>query len=63
MMIMYMNNKYYFWNEGKEYILTVRWDKQKRPIIKGTLEEIERFAESHPYGLTRKELEEIIGEE
>ena len=60
MMIVKFNNKYNFWQEGNDYILTARWDKEKRPIIKGTLPEIELFAERHPYGITRKELEEII---
>lgn len=60
MMIVKFNNKYNFWQEGNDYILTARWDKEKRPIIKGTLQEILLYAERHPYGITRKELEEII---
>lgn len=59
MMIVKFNNKYNYWEDGKDYILTARWDKDRHPIVKGTLEECTRFAEQHPYGVTRMELEKM----
>jgi hypothetical protein len=60
MMIVKFNNKYNTWEDGKSYILTARWDKERRPIVRGTLEDCRNFEEQHPYGITRKELEEVV---